>query len=353
MGWKSNPDRPFVELVFEFDVVREFHNVHVFTNNQFSREVAAFQEMRVLFSVGGEVYPGDPEVHLPLEDTIFEEPRNVSAKLHRRVAKFVKLQLYFASKWIMISEVSFDSTKARGNYSDELPSEVIEEDVEKVEDKKISVPASTGLDQVRQKDQDDRVNSTPIIIGVLAGIVVILFLFIVFILFRRWKKKKSMGTLDRLHGHPDLIRDEKQPLNDFSGAYLVATTSSDTGSSGGHSSSTRHHFQYPPKLDDNYNTPIHPSRLTPRQARSAHMMTAGSRGGVTPSGSRKHFPPQPRLQLPPPPGGPPPPPLEAVYTEPANYMEPYGAVKGEAFYGYGPVITNDSHRLNLSGNEIE
>lgn len=47
-----------------------------------------------------------------MEDRIFESSRNVSIKLHHRIGRFVKIQLTFASKWIMISEIMFDS----GNF---------------------------------------------------------------------------------------------------------------------------------------------------------------------------------------------------------------------------------------------
>ncbi len=39
--------------------------------------------LRIYFQIDS----GDPVSHVPMEDAIFEEPRNVSAKLHRRVAK--------------------------------------------------------------------------------------------------------------------------------------------------------------------------------------------------------------------------------------------------------------------------
>ncbi len=35
------------------------------------------------------------------------------------ISRFVKLELFFAARWIMISEVSFDSSVARGNYAAE------------------------------------------------------------------------------------------------------------------------------------------------------------------------------------------------------------------------------------------
>ena len=63
------------------------------------------------FSIGGKIYPGEPIVHRPVEDRIFEHSRNVTVKLHHRVGRFVKLRLYFAARWILISEVNFRSGK--------------------------------------------------------------------------------------------------------------------------------------------------------------------------------------------------------------------------------------------------
>ena len=60
MGWKRTPERDAVEILFEFDAVREFHAVHVFANNQFTRDVAVFKSVSVAFSVGGQIYSGDP-----------------------------------------------------------------------------------------------------------------------------------------------------------------------------------------------------------------------------------------------------------------------------------------------------
>lgn len=68
-----------------------------------------FSEASILFSVGGKVYSSEPLTYTYMEDRIFETSRNVSIKLHRRVGRFVKLRLSFAAKWIMISEITFDS----------------------------------------------------------------------------------------------------------------------------------------------------------------------------------------------------------------------------------------------------
>ena len=67
----------------------------------------------MLFSVGGEHYHVHPAVEYEyVVDRIFEYARNVTIRLHGATAKYVKLQLYFELRWILISEVSFDSGEA-------------------------------------------------------------------------------------------------------------------------------------------------------------------------------------------------------------------------------------------------
>lgn len=46
-----------------------------------------------------------------MPDMVLEHARNVTIKLHHRIGRFLKLQLYFASRWILLSEISFDSGK--------------------------------------------------------------------------------------------------------------------------------------------------------------------------------------------------------------------------------------------------
>lgn len=70
-----------------------------------------FSEARVYFSGDGKAFSGDAIVVRPKEDCIFEEPRNITIKLHRRIGKYLKLQLFWATKWMLISEVTFDASK--------------------------------------------------------------------------------------------------------------------------------------------------------------------------------------------------------------------------------------------------
>lgn len=74
-----------------------------------SKEVQVFPSARIWFSVGGKYFNG-PSVNFSyMPDTMFEKARNVTVKLYGRVGKYVKFELMFGAKWMLISEVAFDS----------------------------------------------------------------------------------------------------------------------------------------------------------------------------------------------------------------------------------------------------
>ncbi|KAK8724804.1 hypothetical protein OTU49_010927 [Cherax quadricarinatus] len=121
VGWKNDSRHTqMVEITFEFDSIRNFSAVHIYANNFFTKDTQVFSRARVLFSVGGEHYHVQPAVEFEyVVDRIFEHARNVTIRLHNAAAKFVKLQLYFSLKWILISEVAFDSVPCRCNMTEE------------------------------------------------------------------------------------------------------------------------------------------------------------------------------------------------------------------------------------------
>jgi hypothetical protein len=75
--------------------------------------VQVFSHAKVHFSIGGHQFFGEPVFFSYMPDAIMEHARNVTIKLHNRVGRYLRLQLYFAAKWIMISEASFDSGEFR------------------------------------------------------------------------------------------------------------------------------------------------------------------------------------------------------------------------------------------------
>ncbi|XP_024085741.1 discoidin domain-containing receptor 2-like, partial [Cimex lectularius] len=190
VGWRNDTrgGQP-VEIKFEFDRVREFNSVHIFCNNQFTKDVQVFSEMNIMFSVGGVYYYGDPITYDYMEDRIFEHSRNVSIKLHRRVGKFVKLQLHFAARWIMISEVTFDSDIAHGNFTPEMPPNPdlpVQSDV--FVDKEQNRPQS----EIPVAKQDDHTYMA-VIIGILMAVIILLAVCI-FLIVSRHRQRKCFAS---------------------------------------------------------------------------------------------------------------------------------------------------------------
>lgn len=81
-----------------------YHDLYTFFQSH-----KVFSKARVQFSVGGLHYHGRSVWYTYMPDTVLENARDVDIQLHNHVGKYVKIQLYFYSKWIMISEVKFDS----------------------------------------------------------------------------------------------------------------------------------------------------------------------------------------------------------------------------------------------------
>ncbi len=59
--------------------------------------------------MGGQYFTSAPVEYTYMRDTLMEYSRPVIITVPHRVGKFVKLQLYFDARWMMISEVNFVS----------------------------------------------------------------------------------------------------------------------------------------------------------------------------------------------------------------------------------------------------
>ncbi|CAH1390361.1 unnamed protein product [Nezara viridula] len=79
-----------------------------FVNIIFSISFSAIKA-KVQFSLGGAVFSRRAVSYTYMPDTVLENARNVTIHLHHHIAKYIKIQLHFASRWIMISEVIFES----------------------------------------------------------------------------------------------------------------------------------------------------------------------------------------------------------------------------------------------------
>lgn len=70
-----------------------------------------FDRAMVFFSIGGQTYSPEPVRFNYMRDPNMEHARDVTIKLHHRIGRYVKVHLFFAMKWILLSEVSFVSSK--------------------------------------------------------------------------------------------------------------------------------------------------------------------------------------------------------------------------------------------------
>ena len=110
VGWKNDTvDHKPVEIIFTFDTVRNFTSLHIHCNNMFTKDIRIFRMAKVFFSNGGTYYSGEPVVVGYMRDSLIEFARTVNIPIPNRIGKYVKLELYFDSRWIMISEIKFQS----------------------------------------------------------------------------------------------------------------------------------------------------------------------------------------------------------------------------------------------------
>ncbi|VEN41262.1 unnamed protein product [Callosobruchus maculatus] len=172
VSWKNDSmSNGYVELLFEFDQVRNFTAVHLYTNNLFSRNVQVFSKAKVMFSIGGEYFSGPVLSYTHMPDRDSESARNVTIDFHQKLARFIKLRLYFADQRMMISEVVFESEPTGLNST--------EEDTNAIEEK-------------------DLIITSGVIIGILTAIM--LLLLIVFLVILVVNKRH------KLQGSPTLLR---------------------------------------------------------------------------------------------------------------------------------------------------
>ncbi|XP_015586298.1 discoidin domain-containing receptor 2 isoform X2 [Cephus cinctus] len=184
----------FIELLFEFDDVKIFNAVHIYTNNYFTRDVQVFSKAKVWFSVSGKFYNGKPLSYSYIPDTVLENARNVTIGLHEHRGKFLKLRLHFAARWIMISEVTYDIANPYDNATENGVSVISTGDI----------PVNPELDLTLQTitARDENQEYVEVLIGVLTAITLLLLLVLVIILLlsRRQKLQSSPTVLKNPFG---------------------------------------------------------------------------------------------------------------------------------------------------------
>lgn len=80
------------------------------------------------FSLNGQEFQEQPIISRPKEESTSEMAKNVSISLQHKIARFIKLQFFFSSQWMLMSEIAFDTGEwekprsiAVDNYSFYIP----------------------------------------------------------------------------------------------------------------------------------------------------------------------------------------------------------------------------------------
>ncbi|EZA55710.1 hypothetical protein DMN91_009358 [Ooceraea biroi] len=211
VGWRNDTPnmlgRP-VEITFEFDYSRNFTAIHLHMNNYFTKDVQVFSYAKVYLGTGGNQFTGEPVHFSYIPDQVLEQAREVTIKLHSRAGRFLKLQLYFAARWIMLSEVIFESVISEWNNTED----------EEAKNKSTIVLATGSPYQTNegplQRDEvkatfnkdDSKDNAFPdkskepesrqfvgLVIGILTTVIVMLLAAIMFIFYRNRRLKAALA----------------------------------------------------------------------------------------------------------------------------------------------------------------
>ncbi|CAG5136400.1 unnamed protein product, partial [Candidula unifasciata] len=122
VGWKNDSlTNDPISILFKFDSVRNFSQVVIHSNNHYTKDVRIFRHAEIFYSIGGLYFPPQSTKVNFQQDDYFENARPVFLRMQNKIGRYVRIDLYFQAKWIMISEVSFTSTEAVGNFTEEIP----------------------------------------------------------------------------------------------------------------------------------------------------------------------------------------------------------------------------------------
>lgn len=119
VGW-TLLDRDTVQLTFQFQERREFHNCSIHVARLPELGIETFSSLRIWFSNDGEDYRPVPDVSespIDSDSTATGGAAFTWIKLQSRIGRFVKLELSLGGKWLLLSEITFYTVADGRNQS--------------------------------------------------------------------------------------------------------------------------------------------------------------------------------------------------------------------------------------------
>ena len=209
MGW-NNKNRPLT-LTFEFGQRQEFTSVTLTTFWQADLGVQPFSQMLAYFSADGLHYHSQ-YVKVVNKEQPPQPRQNITLSLASRVGRFVRLELYFDGKWLLLSEVTFHSQSTTKAVMPQSPLEGTRPASEQAASSSdtLSDPPADHISSDRNSEQTEGHSSggnsskssskgpmasdqnhqvyIGLVIGIL-GVTVVLLLVTIIIMMRRNKQK--------------------------------------------------------------------------------------------------------------------------------------------------------------------
>jgi discoidin domain receptor family protein 2 len=107
---------PYVPIAFKFDYFRNFSSVLIHCNNMFTKDIQVFTKAIVQFSLNG-IFNSNNKHSTAKTQIIFDIPndmhndtaRFIRLDLGYNIARYIRIKLYFSSKWLLVSEIDFHS----------------------------------------------------------------------------------------------------------------------------------------------------------------------------------------------------------------------------------------------------
>ena len=113
VGWSSNSTiSPYIDITFEFSGVRKFKDVTLTVNVDKESGYAVFERSDIVFASTKDNLIKDSFLQCSsrnCSDNDHPYSKNVTLPLGENTATFIKLRLYFGGRWLLITEISFNS----------------------------------------------------------------------------------------------------------------------------------------------------------------------------------------------------------------------------------------------------
>ncbi|XP_061586604.1 discoidin domain-containing receptor 2 isoform X1 [Cololabis saira] len=268
LGWRNDSmgTQGYVEMEFVFDRQRNFTSMKVYSNNMFSRDVKIFSSVSCWFK---------PRLSWELEPVVFKtvlDDRNPSARyvtvpLNRRTAKSLRCHFYFADLWMMFSEICFQSAEDTTTVMTGVVTSTLG-----YEDVTMTTTLMTYNTAVPSANSTSEEGNTPVLIGCLVTIILLLVVIIFLILWCQCVRKV-------LEKAPRRILDEEVTVRLSSCSDTIILQTPPVPPRSGHAprgpANTDPHYERVFLLDPQYQNPAVLRTKLPELSQSAETSACG------------------------------------------------------------------------------